>query len=67
MEIKQGSEIVFICKNSEREFKFSCEPSSTLGEIHDALFLMRAQVIEMMKAQNPNPSEEKKECNDSNC
>jgi len=37
---------------NEKPHQYFCEPSSSLGEVFDALTQMRAFVIERMKADN---------------
>ncbi len=45
----------------ERIYQFYCDPSSPLGELHDALTAMRNFVIDKMKEVDKS-KEEQKQC-----
>lgn len=42
-------------KMNERIYQLECYPESPLGEVHDALCLMKSYVIERMKQDDLKP------------
>jgi hypothetical protein len=57
-------------KIGERAYQFFCDPNSPLGELHDALVVMRNFIIQKMqeidKKEEKSPSKEcEQQCN--NC
>jgi hypothetical protein len=57
------SKIVCEVKVGEKEFQFYLDNDSSLGAVHDALVLIRGEVIEQMKkvqeAEQKKPEEKK--------
>lgn len=45
-------------KIGERVYAFHCDPNSPLGELHDALTVMRSFIVDKMKAIDEQPKEE---------
>lgn len=42
-------------KIGERTYQFNCDPSSPLGEIHDALIIMRNFILQKMQEIDAKP------------
>ena len=54
--------VLYVKGKDDKIFRFECEPTSTYGDVHDALETMKVFVLEEMK-KNEKPLEEKsKDC-----
>lgn len=42
-------------KIGERTYQFNCDPNSPLGEIHDALIIMRNFILQKMQEIDAKP------------
>lgn len=62
----QQKTILLVKGNEDRLFRFECDPTSQLGEVHDALETMKAFVVEEIK-KNSVPLDEKCEDGKTEC
>lgn len=63
-----NSKTILEHKIGERTYQFFCDPNSPLGELHDALVLMRNFIIQKMQEIDQKQSEKAPQCDpEQNC